>query len=146
MHLLERGFRIGVLAIDLVDHDDDPQPDLEGLPQYEPRLRHRALGGVDEEQAAVGHVEHALDLSSEVGMAGRVDDVDGHLAVANRGVLDQSADLLVVAEGVALLQERVDQGRLAVVDVGDDRHVPDVVADFGHWTWQYTGTQCAAGC
>jgi len=40
---------------------------------------------------------------------------------------------------VALLQQGVDQRRLAVVDVGDDRHVSDVMPDLGHWTWQYTG-------
>ena len=35
-----------------------------------------ALGGVDEQQAAVGHLQDALDLAAEVGVAGRVDDVD----------------------------------------------------------------------
>ena len=36
-----------------------------------------------------------------------------------------------VAQGTGLAEEGVDQRRLAVVDVGDDRHVAQVVAD-GH--------------
>jgi hypothetical protein len=74
---------------------------------------------------------------------GRVDDVDLDAAVHHGRVLgqdrdalltlevvrveDQLADLLVGAEQPALLEQTVDQRRLAVVDVGDDRDVPDVV-------------------
>ncbi len=36
-------------------------------------------------------------------------------------------DVLPVAEGAGLPQHRVDERRLAVVDVGDDRHVTDVL-------------------
>ena len=82
---------------------------------------------------------HALDLAAEVGVAGRVDDVDLDALVDDRGVLGHDGDaalalqvvgvhhalgdLLVVAEDVALAEHAVDQGRLAVVDVGDDRDV-----------------------
>ena len=38
----------------------------------------RALGGVDEQDDAVDHGQAALDLATEVGVAGGVDDVDGH--------------------------------------------------------------------
>ena len=38
----------------------------------------------------------------------------------------RSCDLLVVAERAGLLQQPVDQGRLAVVDVRDDRDVAQV--------------------
>ena len=53
-----------------------PQAALERLAQHEARLRHRPFGGVDQQQAAVGHLQHALDLAAEVGVAGRVDEVD----------------------------------------------------------------------
>ena len=72
----------GVGAVDLVDDDDRPQPALERLAQHEARLRQRPLGGVDQQQGAVGHLEDALDLAAEVGVAGRVDDVD--LGAADR--------------------------------------------------------------
>jgi hypothetical protein len=68
-----------------------------------------------------------------------VDDVDQDVVVVNGGVLGQNRDAalalqlvavhgalgdpLVGAEGAALVQQRVDQGGLAVVDVGDDRDV-----------------------
>ena len=38
-------------------------------------------------------------------------------------------DALVVAEGARLAEQLVDKGRLAVVDVGDDRHVAEVHID-----------------
>jgi len=155
MHPHQRLGGIGVGAVDLVDHDDRPQPDLERLAQHETGLRHRPLGGVDQKKTSVGHVQHPLHLAAEVGVARRVDDVDRHVAVADGRVLGQDRDalltlqvvavhdqrphILVLAERVALLQQGIDQRRLAVVDVGDDRQVSNVMPDFGHWTWQYTG-------
>ena len=62
--------------VDLVDHQDRLQPDLQRLAQHELGLWHRAVDGVDQQQAAVGHVQHSLDLAGEVGVARRVDDVD----------------------------------------------------------------------
>ena len=76
-------------------------------------------------------------------MAGRVDDVDvGGRAVMlpfDRGAFGEDGDpalffevvrihrpllhALVVAEGAGLAEQLVDKGRLAVIDVGDDRHV-----------------------
>ena len=134
--------RVG--TVDLVDHEDHRQPRLQRLAQHEPRLRQRALAGVDEQQHAVDHRQAALDLAAEVGVARRVDDVELHVAVAHRGVLGQDRDpllalevhrvehpvghVLVGAKRARLPQQGVDQRRLAVVDVGDDRDVADVGA------------------
>ena len=74
--------RVG--AIDLVHHQDHGQPGLERLAQHEPRLWQRPLAGVDQQQHTVDHGEGALDLTAEVGVAGRVDDVDLDVAVAAR--------------------------------------------------------------
>src|SRR6266850_3273847 len=89
-------------------------------------------------------------------MAWRVDDVDRHALMPDGGVLgedgdallalevvrvhDQGADVLVVAEGVALLQQGVDQRRLPVVDVRDDRDVADVMPKVGRGHWMAAGT------
>ena len=62
-----RGAR--VLAIDLVDDDDRAQIEFERLAQHEARLRHHAFGGVDQQQHALHHLQHALDLAAEVGVA-----------------------------------------------------------------------------
>ncbi len=128
--------------VDLVDDDDRPQAQAERLAEHELGLRHRPLGRVDEEQAAVDHREDALDLAAEVGVAGRVDDVDPRALPGHRGALGEDGDpalaldvvavqrpfldVLVVAKGARLLQQPVDQGRLAVIDMRDDRDVPQV--------------------
>ena len=98
---------------------------------------------VDQHQGAVGHPQHPFDLAAEVGVAGRVDDVDLHAAIGDRDVLGQNgdpplslqvvgiedllADQLRIAEASALAKHAIDERRLAVVDVGDDRDVADVL-------------------
>src|SRR2546425_9755210 len=75
-------------------------------------------------------------------MAGRVDDVDLDAVVANRRVLGEDRDallslehvrihdqltyLLVGGEDVRLLQKGVDERGLAMIDVRDDGHVPQI--------------------
>ena len=75
-HLVEHLVRPGVGPVDLVDHDDRPDVARERLAQHELRLRHRPLEGVDQHQRTVGHLKRPLDLAAEIGVAGRVDDVD----------------------------------------------------------------------
>ena len=135
------GPRVG--PVDLVHDEDRPVPALQRLPEDELRLRHRPVDRVHEQQDAVDHVHDALDLASEVGVTRGVDDVDLGAAVHDGRVLGHDRDpalaldrvavhdalgyLLVLAEDVALLEHGVDEGRLPVVDVGDDRDVADVV-------------------
>jgi hypothetical protein len=133
-----------VRPVDLVDDEDDRQARLECLAQHEPRLRQRALRCVDEQQDAVDHRQPALDLAAEVGVARRVDDVQLHAAVVHRRVLGEDRDALLALEVVAvehalvhvlvgakrpaLPEHGVDQRRLPMVDMGDDRDVADVLA------------------
>ena len=134
-----------IRSVDLVDDEDQGQPCLERLTQDEARLRQRPLACVHEEQDAVDHRERTLDLSAEVCVARRVDDIDLDLAAADGRVLgedrdpllalevhrveDALCDVLVLAEGAGLPEHCVDQRRLAVVHVGDDRDVSDVLAE-----------------
>src|SRR5690606_39348265 len=83
--------------------------------------------------------QHALDLAAEVRVSGRVDDVDAVALPGDGGVLGQDRDatflFLVVAvhhalgehgalgERAGLLEQAIDEGGLAVVDVGDDGDV-----------------------
>ena len=133
-----------VLAVDLVDDHDRAQVELQRLAQHEARLRHHAFGGVDQQQHALHHLQHPLDLAAEVGVARRVDDVELDPVVLDRGVLGQDRDaafalerigvqrprldVLALAIEPALTKHRIDQRRLAVVDVGDDREIPDILA------------------
>ena len=105
----------------------------------EARLRHGALSGVDEQDNAVDHLEDTLDLAAEVGVARGIDNVDLGVAVADGGVFgedrdaaltlevvrvhDAVDDLLIFAVHAALLEHFVDEGGLAVVDVGDDGYI-----------------------
>jgi len=125
-----------VRTVDLVDEHDRPLPALERLLQDEAGLGQGPLRRVDEQQHALDHREDPLDLRAEVPVAGRVDDVDDDVLVVDRRVLGEDRDaplllelarvhdevvhVLADAEGAALLEQRVDESRLAVVDVRHD--------------------------
>ena len=135
--------RARVLAVDLVDDDDRAQVEFERLAQHEARLRHHAFGGIDQQQHALHHLQHALDLTAEIGVARRVDDVELDAVVLDRRVLRQDRDATFLFERIrvhgsrfgvlafaiepALTEHRIDESRLAVVDVGDDREITDVL-------------------
>ena len=134
--------RVG--AVGLVDDDDDLEVQLQRLFEYEARLRHRPLEGVYQQKHAADHLEYALHLAGKVGVAGGIDDVDAHALVVYGGVLGKNGDaalalqivgihhalghLLVFAEHAALLEHLVHQRGLAVVHVGDDGDVANVVS------------------
>ena len=118
------------------------KPHLERLGDHEFGLRQRPFGGVDQHQRAIDHVEDALDLAAEIGVAGGVDDIDPGVLPDQRGRLGQDGDAalalevvgihralgnaLVVAKRAGLLQQPVDQGGFAMVDVGDDGDIAQV--------------------
>src|SRR5439155_27355215 len=84
----------------------------------------------------------ALHLAAEVGVAGRVDDVDLGVADLEGDILSKDRDAaltfevvgvenavatqLAFAEQTGLTHQLVHQRRLAVIDVGDDGHIADV--------------------
>ena len=139
--VVDHPVRARTRAVDLVDHDDRLEPQRQCLARDEAGLRHRTLDRIDQQQHAVDHRQHALDLAAEVGVARGVDDVDVGVAPADGAVLGKDGDaalffevvavhhplchLLVLAERARLPQQLVDQGGLAVVDVGDDGDVAD---------------------
>jgi hypothetical protein len=64
------------------------------MAQHEPGLRHRPVHRVDDQQAAVGHVQHPLHLPAEVGVPRRVDDVYLDASIGDGGVLGQNRNAL----------------------------------------------------
>jgi len=128
--------RPGVGAVDLVDQDDRPLAALERLLQDEARLGQRPLRGVHEQEHPFDHRQDPLDLGAEIPVARRVDDVDDHVLVMDRGVLGEDRDpplflelarvhdelvhVLADAERAALIEQGVDESRLAVIDVRHD--------------------------
>src|SRR5437868_9775189 len=81
-----------VRPVDLVDGDNRPEADLQRLGEHELGLRHRSFGSIDEEHRAVDHIEDALDLAAEIGMAGSVDDIDAGVLPDERGHLGKDGD------------------------------------------------------
>ena len=138
-HLVHSALGIGVGAVDLVHDDHDAQAALKSMGEHEARLGLGTLVSVDDEQGAVSHVQHALHLAAEVGMAGRVDDVDLDALIVDGDVLGQNGDaalallivgvqdallhFLVLAEHVGRPQQAVDQRGLTMVNVRDDGNV-----------------------
>ena len=135
----------GVGTVDLVDGDHKAQILLQSLLQHETGLGHAALSSVHQQQNAVDHLQHALDLAAEVGVARGIDDIDLDALVAAGAVLGQNGDAaltldvtavhdtlshsLIVAESAALAQQGVHQRGLAVVNVSDDSDIAQIVTN-----------------
>ncbi len=107
------------------------------------------LRGVDQEQRPVDHRQRALDLAAEVGVARRVSTMLNltspcwtavFLAVIvipfsfSRSIesITRSATSWPLRKVPVCQRHGVDERRLAVVDVGDDRAVAQVVTCCGH--------------
>ena len=141
-HLERRALGIGLGQVDLVQHRDDLEVVLDRQVGVGERLRLDTLRRVDDQQGALAGLQGARDLVGEVDVPGRVDQVE-LVALplhAHRLGLDRDPALalqlhrvehllahLALGDGVRQLEDAVGQRRLAVVDVGDDREVADVL-------------------
>ena len=88
------------------------------------RLRHDAVVGGDDEHDDVGDATGAGAHGGERLMARRVEERDGATVVADDRLVrpDVLRDAAGLAGDDARLADRVQEARLAVVDVADDRH------------------------
>ena len=141
-HLVADLERIGERAVDLVDHHDWLEALRQRLAQNEARLRLRSAKGINNQQHAIDHLHHAFDLGTEVGVTRSIDDVDRVTFPVDRGVLGLDGDALLTLEvhrvhgafgdglvftvSAAGLKELVDEGGLAVINVGNDGEVADI--------------------
>ena len=147
--VVEHFGRSRIAPIDLVQRDDDRQVTGHRLLQDVPRLGQGSFRRIDEQQDRVHHEETALDFTAEIGMTGCVHDVEPRPVVIDGRLLGQDRDALLTLEvarvhhsvhdglvrpeRAGLAEHRVDEGRLAVVDVRDDRDIAQVGADRGRW-------------
>ena len=138
-HLVDDGIGSTIGPVDLVDHDDRTKPLFQRLAKNELGLRHRSLGGVGQQDHPISHIEYTFDLTAEIGVTRRVNDVDADILPDDRGRLGENGDaaflfqitrihqplgnFLVIAEQTGLFHDRVDQGCLAMIDMGDDRDI-----------------------
>ena len=147
LDLLLDAVGLGGRQVDLVEDRHDLVAGVDRLIDIGQRLRLDALGGVDDEQRALAGRQRARHLIGEVDMAGRVHQVEdivlavlGPVFEAHRLRLDGDAALALDVHGIehlldhvargeraGLLDQPVGERRLAVVDMGDDGEVADVV-------------------
>ena len=174
------GLRAG--QVDLVDDRDDLEVAVDGQVRVGQRLRLHALARVHHQQRALARGQRPGDLVGEVHVARRVDQVQdvllpvvGRVVQADRVGLDGDAALALEVHGVqdlglhlaglerpGVFQEAVGQRGLAVVDVRDDREVPDVLlvqrlgsgrrrkagpslCQTGRWEWPFDGQEMLRG-
>ncbi len=139
VHLV--GAAVGL--VNLVDHHHWLEPHLDRLLQYEAGLRHRALESVHEQQASVSHVQHTLHLAAEVSVSRGVDDVDFYALVVDGDILGEDCypslafevivveyqlpGVLVFTEKVSCEEHFVHESSLAMVNVGYNGYVSDVL-------------------
>ena len=104
-----------------------------------------ALGGVHEQEHPVHHLQDPLHLAPEISVPGGVDDVDLDPIVINGSVLGKDSDAAFALQGIGvhhpflddlvgtenprLPEHGVNQGGLAMVDMGDDGDVADIFPD-----------------
>ena len=159
-HLVHHFGGAGVGTVHFVYDDDHGQAEHERVFEHETRLRHSALKGIDEQDDAVDHFENALHFAAEIGVAGRVNDVDFIVPVSDGSVLceygyaafsleivgvhDALGDGLVGAEGAALSEHLIDQRGLAVVDVRDYRDIAYFFVYHNAVSYLLTGLRAAS--
>src|SRR5204862_99441 len=94
--------------VDLVDHHDGLQTLGERLARDEACLRHRSLDRIDQQQHAVHHGQHPLDLPAEVGVPGGIDDVDARAAILDGAVLGEDGDATLALDVVGIHDARAE--------------------------------------
>ena len=150
-HLVDDLVGAGIRSITFVDDHDQRMIKFERLAKHEPGLRHRAFESIDEQKHSVSHLQNSLDFTTEIGVTRRVDDVDtkdagmgalrrrspGDRAVLGRdgdptlffqriGIKDTIGFITVERHRPAVGEQRVDEGRLAMVDMRDDCDVTEI--------------------
>ena len=116
---------------------------MQRLLQHETCLGHGALKGVDQQNTAVGHIEHTLYLTAEVGVARGVDNIDFCTFPVNGNVLRKNGYttlsfqvvrvkhlptvILSVAEQLSCQHHLINQRCLSMIDMGNNRNVSNIL-------------------
>jgi hypothetical protein len=137
--LIDHRIGPGIRPIDLVDDHDCRQVGGEGFREHIPGLRHRPLGGVNQQQDAIDQGKGSFNLASEVRMARRVHQIDTDSLPFDGGSLGENGDAALTFLIIGIhdsidprfvggkdpggVQHGIHQGGLAMVDVRDQRDV-----------------------
>jgi len=139
VHLVDHLGGAGIAPVHLVHHHDGGQVACQRLGEHVAGLWHWSFGRIDQQDDPVDERQGALDLTTEVGVTGGVDQVDPNPFPLDRGRLRQDRDpslsllvvgvhhsvhkFLVVGEHPRGAQHGIDQRGLAMVDMRDKRDV-----------------------
>ena len=142
-HLIHDLVNTLVRAVDLIEDDDDPMPQLESPAQHEARLGHGPLRGVHQQDDAVHHFQDALHFPAEIGMARGIHNVDLRIAVKHGGVLchnrnaalalevvgvhDAVDNFLILAVHAGLFEHLVHQRGFSMVNMRDNRDISQFI-------------------
>jgi hypothetical protein len=133
--------------VNLVEHGDDLMPSVESVIDIRQRLSLDPLARVDHQKRALACGQRPRHFVSEVNVTGRIHEVEdvrfpvlGFVFEAHRLRLDGDPALALYVHGIehlldhvalrhrpGLLDEPVGERRLAMVDMGDDREVSDIL-------------------
>src|SRR5215207_3961024 len=120
-HLGAHAVGLRALLVDLVDRDEDRHLGRLRVVDRLARLRLHAVVGGDDDHRDVGHLGAARAHGGERLVAGRVEERDLLVAVVDLIGADVLGDAARLAGRDLGLADRVEQRRLAVVDVSHDR-------------------------
>ena len=142
-HFVHNLVYTGIGTVDFIDNNDDFEPESQCFIQHEPCLGQRTFCSINKKQCAVSKVQNAFDLSAEVTVPRGVDHVDLGIPVVQTDILCKNCDpafpfqivavhkagihFLIFTEQFGLLDQLVDQRRLSVVNVCDNRYISDVL-------------------
>ena len=77
-HFIDHRIRASIGTVDLVDHHDRAQALFQRLAQHKFGLQHRAFCRIGQQNDSIGHTQYAFDLTAEIGMSRRIDNIDAH--------------------------------------------------------------------
>src|SRR5207302_1989039 len=100
VNFVEHFLRAGVGAVDFVDDHNGRQAGLKGFGKNVASLRQRPFAGVHQQHDAINHLESALDFAAEVGVAGRIYDVDFYVVIKDCRIFRQDGDAALALEFV----------------------------------------------
>ena len=135
-------------AVDFVQTYNHMKIKFQRFFQHESGLGHSTFKSIYHQNHAVHHFQHPFHLAAEIGMPRGINDVDfcsfiiycrifgqdsnATLPLDVVGVHYPLLNFLVFPEYAALAQQLIHQGGFAVVYVGDDRHISDIVSFDSH--------------
>ena len=133
--------RTAVRLVHLIDHHYRLLAKLESFVKHETGLGHATFERVHKKQHTVGHIQHPFNLTTEIAMAWSVYNVDFNAFICDGHILgengytsfpldvivveDELSEVLRLTHQVCLVDHPVHERRLAVVDMRDERYIPN---------------------